>query len=45
MRNVYKITNQLCGIVKTHKTQVKDKQGNALTTEKEQATYKVEHFK
>ena len=44
MNTVYKITKQLCGKNINHSAPVKDKDGNNLTTECEQATRWVEHF-
>ncbi len=41
---VYKITKRLCGSNKNHSAPVKDKDGNNITTEHEQAARWVEHF-
>lgn len=41
---VYKITKRLCGGNKNQSAQIKDKNGNMLSTEREQANRWVQHF-
>ena len=41
---VYQITNKLCGAHTVQNIPVKDKEGNALKTEKEQLIRWAEHF-
>ena len=41
---VYKITKQLCSNNTNHTMPVKDKQGKVMTTEKEQAVRRKQHF-
>ena len=43
-RTVYQITNKLCRAQKAQNITVKDKEGNALKTEKEQLIRWAEHF-
>ena len=45
MTAVFKIINQLCGTTRSLNTQFKDKYGNILTNEEEQAKRWVEHCK
>ena len=42
---IYKITKHLCGKYTNHSAPVKDKSGNSITTEREQAARWVEHFR
>ena len=44
MSVVYKITKRICGNDTSQPAPVKDKNGNALTTERKQATRWVQHF-
>ena len=41
---IYKVTKQLCGNITNHSMPVKDKQGQMITAEREQAVRWVQHF-